>query len=182
MLFGSKCLTSLVPPPVVTADACIHQHWKMMLPLLFFFFVLCCCRLIKVLAEFRLKSLSGFHSSECWGNLRSFFLKWICDLFRSMERIQSWGCRYFAGLINPMEIERSSPLFANNSWSIQSHPHMWACEVCTNSQRRSCSSLSFPQPPGWILAQQQQAPIIAGFQSVHSLRLFTENNGPTVHS
>ena len=99
-----------------------------------FFFVLCCCRLIKVLAEFRLKSLSGFHSSECWGNLRSFFLKWICDLFRSMERIQSWGCRYFAGLINPMEIERSSPLFANNSWSIQSHPRMWACEVCTNSQ------------------------------------------------
>ena len=39
-----------------------------------------------------------------------------------------------------------------------------------------------PPAPGWILAQQQQAPIIAGFQSVHSLRLFTENNGPNVHS
>jgi len=121
MLMASKCLTSLVPPPVVTAHGCTHRlTLRFFLPFCFVAvwsrFCLSLDDWFAIVAQHVWKSLSGFHSSECWQNLRSFS-------FNGMNPIMQLSA--FCWPNKSMEIERSSPpigySIANNSWPRQSH-------------------------------------------------------------
>ena len=129
MLMASKCLTSLVPPPVVTAHGCTHRlTLRFFLPFCFVAvwsrFCLSLDDRFAIVAQHVWKSLSGFHSSECWQNLRSFS-------FNGMNPIMQLSA--FCWPNKSMEIERSSPLLAIVSPIIadqDSHIlHMWACDL-----------------------------------------------------